>query len=283
MIGRVERVGSKVSNHKVGDIVGVGCFVDSCKTCSSCKDHEEQFCEKHLSLTYNSTEQDTNTPTFGGYSSQIVVNEEYVLKVSPNLSLANVAPLLCAGITTYSPLRRFNVGPGKRVAIIGLGGLGHMGVKFAASMGAEVTVLSTSPSKEKDAKQLGAHKFIVTKDPKNLESVMNYFDFMLDTVSAAHDPNIYLNLLRRGGVMVLVGVPEMPLEIAPFSVISNRRIFVGSLIGGIKETQEMLEYCAKHNITSDVEIIPIQKVNDAFERTIKNDVRYRFVIDMSSL
>ncbi len=283
IVGQVEKAGSKVTQFKEGDIVGVGCFVDSCRTCESCKDHEEQLCEKHLSLTYNSTEQDLKTVTYGGYSSQIVVDEKYVLKIPSNLPLEKVAPLLCAGITTYSPLRRFNVGPGKRVAVLGLGGLGHMAVKFAVSMGAEVSVLSTSASKEPDAKRLGAHKFIVTHNPKSLETVANYYDFILDTVSAPHDPNLYLNLLRRGGVMVLVGVPEKPLVVQPFSLIMQRRSLTGSLIGGIKETQEMLDYCAKHNISSDVEIIPIQKVNEAYERTIKNDVRYRFVIDMKSL
>lgn len=283
IVGRVEKVGPGVSRFKVGDTVGVGCFVDSCRTCSSCKEHEEQFCEKHLSLTYNSTEQDLKTPTFGGYSSQIVVDENYVLKVSPNLTLSQVAPLLCAGITTYSPLKRFKVGPGKKIAVIGLGGLGHMAVKLAASMGAEVTVLSTSPSKEADAKRLGAHKFIVSRDPNNLQNIMNYFDFILDAVSAQHDPNLYLNLLKRGGVMVIVGIPEQPIVVQPFSLIGQRRSLVGSLIGGIKETQEMLDYCAQHNITADVEIIPIDKVNEAYERTIKSDVRYRFVIDMNSL
>lgn len=283
IVGRVERIGSHVKKYKTDDIVGVGCFVDSCRSCATCKESEEQFCEKHLALTYNSTEMDLKTPTFGGYSSQIVVDENYILKISPKLSLAQVAPLLCAGITTYSPLRRFKAGPGKRVAVVGLGGLGHMAVKFAAAMGAEVTVLSTSAAKETDAKRLGAHKFIVTKDPKNFEAFANYFDFILDTVSASHDPNVYLNLLRRDGVMVLVGVPEELLPVQAFSLIMKRRTLAGSLIGGIRETQEMLDYCAEKNITSDVEIIPIQKINEAFDRTIKGDVRYRFVIDMSTI
>ncbi len=283
IVGRVVRIGSAVKKFKVNDVVGVGCFVDSCRVCNSCKDDEEQFCETHLSLTYSSTEQDGKTPTFGGYSSQIVVDEKYVLKVSSKLPLANVAPLLCAGITTYSPLKHYKVGKGTRVGIVGLGGLGHMAVKLAASMGAEVTVLSTSKSKEKDARSLGANKFVVTKDPKNLEALANHFDFILDTVSAPHDPNLYLSLLRRGGTMVLVGVPEKALELEPFSVITNRRQLAGSLIGGIRETQEMLDYCAEKNITSDVEIIPIQKLKEAYERTIKGDVHYRFVIDMSSL
>ncbi|MHB1948579.1 MAG: NAD(P)-dependent alcohol dehydrogenase [Gammaproteobacteria bacterium] len=283
IVGKVMRIGSQVKKFKVDDIVGVGCFVESCRVCNSCKDHEEQFCEKHVVLTYNSTEMDLKTPTFGGYSSQIVVDENYVLSVSPKLPLANVAPLLCAGITTYSPLKHFNVKSGSRVGVIGLGGLGHMAVKIAAAMGAEVTVLSTSASKEQDARRLGASKFVVTKDPKNLASLANYFDFILDAVSAPHDLNMYLNLLNRGGVMVLVGVPEKPMEIQPFALIGKRRILAGSMIGGIRETQEMLDFCAKNNITSDIEIIPIQKIAEAYERTIKGDVRYRFVIDMSTL
>lgn len=283
IVGRVTRVGSNVKKFKIGDLAGVGCFVDTCRTCTSCKEGEEQFCEKHLSLTYGSTEQDLTTPTYGGYSSQIVVDENYVLRISAKTPLANVAPLLCAGITTYSPLRRYKVGPGKRVGIIGLGGLGHMGVKFAVAMGADVTVFSTSPAKEQDAKRLGAHHFVVTKDPRILEPLANQFDFILDAVSAQHDPNIYLNLLHRDGVMALVGVPEKPLEIHALSLIWKRRMLVGSLIGGIRETQEMLDYCAEKNITSDVEVIPIQKINEAFERTLKSDVRYRFVIDMTTL
>lgn len=283
IVGTVTQVGKSVKKFKVGDTVGVGCFVDSCRECSSCKDHEEQFCAKGAAYTYSSTEMDRKTPTFGGYSSQIVVDEKYVLSISSKLPLASIAPLLCAGITTYSPLRRYQVGPGKKVAIIGLGGLGHMGVKLAVAMGAEVTVLSTSPAKEQDAKRLGAHKFVVTKDPKNLEPLANYFDFILDAVSAEHDPNMYLNLLARGGVLAIVGVPEKPFTLQPFAVISNRRQLVGSLIGGIKETQEMLDYCAKHDITSDVEIIPIDKISTAYERMLKGDVRYRFVIDMNSL
>lgn len=283
IVGQITQIGSAVKKFKLNDIVGVGCFVDSCRQCNSCKEHEEQFCEKHLALTYNSTEMDLKTPTFGGYSSQIVVDENYVLRISPNISLANVAPLLCAGITTYSPLKRFDVKKGTKVGIVGLGGLGHMAVKLAASMGADVTVLSTSKSKEQDAYQLGAKHFVMTKDTKNLEPLANHFDFILDTVSAPHDINTYLYLLRRGGAMVMVGVPEKPFSINPFSLITNRRTLTGSLIGGIKETQEMLDYCAEKNITSDVEIIPIQKLEEAYERTVKGDVRYRFVIDMNTL
>ncbi|MCA1625686.1 MAG: NAD(P)-dependent alcohol dehydrogenase [Acidobacteria bacterium] len=283
IVGRVAKVGSEVSKFKEGDIGGVGCFVDSCRTCENCNDGFEQFCQKHLALTYNGTEMDETTPTFGGYSSQIVVDENYALKISEKQNLAAVAPLLCAGITTYSPLKRFNVRAGQRVGIVGLGGLGHMGVKLAVSMGADVTVFSTSPSKEPDARNLGAHNFVVTKDPQNLEPLVGKFDFILDTVSAAHDLNMYLNLLRTNGAMVIVGVPDKPAEVYAFSVIGNNRMLAGSMIGGIPETQEMLDYCAKHNITSDVETIPIQKIEEAYERTVKADVRYRFVIDMQSL
>ncbi|HKO98280.1 MAG TPA: NAD(P)-dependent alcohol dehydrogenase [Pyrinomonadaceae bacterium] len=283
IVGRVTRTGSEVTKFKEGDIAGVGCFVDSCRVCSNCKEGSEQYCENHLVVTYNGTEKDEKTPTYGGYSSQIVVDEDYALRIPDGLPLANVAPLLCAGITTYSPLRRFKVGPGQRVGVVGLGGLGHMAVKFAASMGSEVTVFSTSPSKENDAKTLGAQKFVVTKGVEDLEPVAGKFDFIIDTVSANHDLNLYLNLLRREGAMILVGVPEKPAEVAAFSLISNGRILAGSMIGGIRETQEMLDYCAANNITSDVEIIPIQRIDEAYERTIKGDVRYRFVIDMKSL
>ena len=283
IVGRVERVGPEVKKFKVGDIAGVGCFVDSCRVCPSCKNHEEQFCEIHLSETYNSTEQDKKTPTYGGYSSQIVVDEKYVLRVSSKLPLANVAPLLCAGITTYSPLRLYKVGPGQRVGVIGLGGLGHMAVKLAASMGADVTVFSTSPSKEQDARRLGAKEFVVTKDPKNLEPLLNTFDFILDAVSAPHDLNMYLQLLKRDGVLVLVGVPTKPFEIEAFTLIRGRRKLTGTLIGGIRETQEMLDYCAEKGITSDIELVPIQDIEKAYDRTLKSDVRYRFVIDMNTL
>jgi uncharacterized zinc-type alcohol dehydrogenase-like protein len=283
IVGHVEKIGSAVTKFKLGDPVGIGCFVDSCRTCHSCKEGEEQFCEKPASFTYNGVEADGKTPTYGGYSSQIVVDENYVLKVSPTLSLAEVAPLLCAGITTYSPLKRYNVGPGKKVGIVGLGGLGHMGVKLAASMGADVTVFSTSPSKEKDARRLGAHHFVVTKDPKQLEPLANTFDFILSTVSAPYDPNMYIQFLRRDGVMALVGLPEKPLELRPGGLVMQRKTLTGSLIGGIRETQEMLDYCAEKNITSDIEIISIQQIEEAYERTLKADVRYRFVIDMGTL
>jgi uncharacterized zinc-type alcohol dehydrogenase-like protein len=283
IVGRVARIGSEVTKFKEGDLAGVGCFVDSCRVCENCKDGLEQYCEGHLVVTYNGTEKDETTPTYGGYSSQIVVDENYTLKISSELPLEGVAPLLCAGITTYSPLRHFKVGSGQRVGVVGLGGLGHMGVKLAASMGAVVTVFSTSKSKEKDARRLGAHEFIVTKEPQNLEPLANQFDLILDTVSAPHDLNMYLNLLRRDGVIVIVGLPEKPVEVEVFSLLANRRRLAGSMIGGIRETQEMLDYCAEKKITSDVEVIPIQQIAEAYERTIKGDVRYRFVIDMKSL
>ena len=283
IVGKVVQVGAEVKKFKVDDIAGVGCFVDSCRQCENCQEGEEQFCMKGMSATYNGKEQDGKTPTFGGYSNQIVVNEDYTLKVSPKLPIEKVAPLLCAGITTYSPLKTFKVTKGQRVGVIGLGGLGHMAVKLANSMGAEVTVFSTSPGKEKDAIRLGAKHFVVTKDPEALKPLASHFDLIIDAVSAKHDCNMYLRLLRRGGSLVLVGAPEEALPIEAFALIVNRRHFAGSAIGGIRETQEMLDYCAEHNITSDVEIIPITKLAEAYERTIKGDVRYRFVIDMNSL
>jgi uncharacterized zinc-type alcohol dehydrogenase-like protein len=283
IVGCVTRVGSAVKRLNVGELAGVGTLVDSCRVCGSCKEGLEQYCAKHIAWTYNGTEQDEKTPTYGGYSSQIVVDENYTLKISPNLPLANVAPLLCAGITTYSPLRHFEVGPGQRVGVVGLGGLGHMAVKLAASMGAEVTVFSTSKTKEQDARRLGAQDFVVSVDPKNLDALDNRFDFILDAVSAPHDVNAYLNLLRRDGVVAMVGVPAKPLQVQALSLILKRRTLTGSGVGGIRETQEMLDYCAEQNVTADVEVIPIQQVNEAFERTVKGDVRYRFVIDMKTL
>ncbi|HEX8068764.1 MAG TPA: NAD(P)-dependent alcohol dehydrogenase [Pyrinomonadaceae bacterium] len=283
IVGRVARVGAEVMRFKAGDLAGVGCFVDSCRVCGNCRAGEEQYCEKHSAVTYNGTEMDERTPTYGGYSSQIVVDENYVLRVAPALPPAEVAPLLCAGITTYSPLRHFNVGAGQRVGVVGLGGLGHMGVKFAAAMGAEVAVFSTSAGKEQDARQLGAHHFVVTKDAQQLAAVAASFDFVLDTVSAPHDLNMYLNLLRLNGTMVLVGLPEKPAALDAFSLVANRRRLAGSSIGGIRETQEMLDYCAEKKITSDVEVIPIERIGEAYERTVKGDVRYRFVIDMKTL
>lgn len=283
IVGKVVRVGSKVKRFKTGDSVGVGCFVDSCRKCSSCREGLEQYCEGHISFTYNGTEQNQKTRTQGGYSSQIVTDEKYVLKISSKLPLAAAAPLLCAGVTTYSPLKHFNVRKGQRVGVAGLGGLGHMAVKFAAAMGAEVTVFSTSRAKEKDARRLGARHFVVTRNLKNTAVLENRFDLILDAISAPHDINFYLNFLRREGVLVLVGVPDKSPQLEVFSLIMKRRKIAGSLIGGIRETQAMLDFCAKNNITSDIEIIPVQKVNEAYTRTLKGDVRYRFVIDLATL
>lgn len=283
IVGRVARVGAEVEKFVAGDTAGVGCLVDSCRECRNCTEGFEQCCDNEAAQTYNSTEMDRKTPTYGGYSSQIVVDESFALRITDTQNLAAVAPLLCAGITTYSPIKRFGVKAGQKVGIVGLGGLGHMGVKFAAALGADVTVFSTSTAKEADARRLGAHQFVVTRDPKNLDALASTFDFILDTVSAQHDLNLYLNLLRRDGAMVLVGAPEKPAEVPAFSLIANNRRLAGSAIGGLPETQEMLDYCAQNGITSDIEIIPIQRIDEAYERTIKGDVRYRFVIDMSSL
>ncbi|HEY7533666.1 MAG TPA: NAD(P)-dependent alcohol dehydrogenase [Nitrospiraceae bacterium] len=283
IVGRVERIGSQVTRFKVGELAGVGTVVDSCRVCESCKEGLEQYCDRHASWTYNGTEQDQKTPTYGGYSSHIVVDERFTLRIPPKLPLANVAPLLCAGITTYSPLRHFNVGRGQKVGIVGLGGLGHMAVKLAASMGAEVTVFSTSKTKEQDARRLGAQEFVISLDSKNFAPLANRFDLILDAVSAPHDVNAYLGLLRRDGAMVMVGVPAKPLEVETFSLILKRRKLTGSGVGGLRETQEMLDYCAQHNVTADVEMVPIQEVNQAYDKTLKGAVRYRFVIDMKSL
>lgn len=283
IVGRVSYAGSKVKRFKIGDPAGVGCFVDSCRKCPNCKESLQQYCDKHISFTYNGFEQDKKTPTYGGYSSQIVVDENYAFKLSPKLPLAAAAPLLCAGITTYSPLKKFNARKGRRVGIIGMGGLGHMGVKLAASMGAEVTVFSTSRDKEKDARRFGAKHFVVTKGMKTGGPLENTFDLILDTVSAAHDINFYLNLLRRGGVLVVVGVPVKAHELEPFSLIAKGRKIAGSLIGGIRETQEMLDYCAAKGIASEIELISVRQINEAYERTLKSDVRYRFVLDMKTL
>ena len=283
IVGRVARAGAEVTKFKEGDAAGVGCFVDSCRRCRNCRDGEEQYCENHLASTYNGTEKDEKTPTYGGYSTKIVIGEDYTLRIPEGLPPANAAPLLCAGITTYSPLRRFKVGEGQRVGVVGLGGLGHMGVKLAASMGARVTVFSTSPGKEQDARGLGAEDFVVTRAPGWADALAGKYDFVLDCVSAPHDINLYLNLLRREGALALVGAPEKPLETAAFSLITNGRSLAGSMIGGIRETQEMLDYCAEKGISSDIELIPIEKIEEAYERTVKGDVRYRFVIDIASL
>ena len=283
IVGRVTNVGDHVKKFKVGDLAGIGCLVDSCQECDNCKDGLEQYCAKGMIGTYNSMEKDGSGLTYGGYSKQILAHENFVLKISDKLPLEGVAPLLCAGITTYSPLRHWKVGKGDKVGVLGLGGLGHMGVKLAVSFGAEVTMLSHSPSKEADAKRLGAHKFLLTSDKEQVKSVANYFDFILDTVSAPHDYNTYLSMLNTNGVMVCVGAPSEPAVVPAFNLIFQRRSIAGSLIGGLPETQEMLDYCAEHNITSDVEVIDIKDINESYERMLKGDVRYRFVIDMATL
>jgi uncharacterized zinc-type alcohol dehydrogenase-like protein len=283
IVGRISKVGNRVSKFKAGDVAGVGCFVDSCRVCQSCKEGLEQYCDRGMIATYNSYEKDGKTPTYGGYSSQIVVDEMYTLRVSPKLALERVGPLLCAGITTYSPLMHWKIGKGHRDGVLGLGGLGHMAVKFAAAFGSEVTVLSTSRSKEGDARRLGAQHFAPTSDETTMKALRQHFDFIIDTVSAPHDVNLYLNLLRRDGTLVLVGAPPEPSSLEHFSLIGGRKKIGGSMIGGIKETQEMLDYCAQHAIMSDVEVISIRQINEAYERVIKGDVKYRFVIDMATL
>lgn len=283
IVGRVARTGTAVTRFKVGDAVGVGCFVDSCRDCPSCRKGEEQYCDRGMVGTYNSRERDGVTPTYGGYSTHITVDENYVLRIPDSLRLDAAAPLLCAGITTYSPLRHYGLKPGNTLAVVGLGGLGHMAVKFGKALGAEVTVLSTSPSKEKDARALGATHFAATSHKDTFKSLARRFDFIIDTVSAPHDYNAYLSTLKVDGTMILVGAPESPSSLAAFSLIGRRLKLGGSMIGGIRETQEMLDFCGKHQVTSDIEVIPIQKINEAYERMLKNDVRYRFVIDLASL
>jgi uncharacterized zinc-type alcohol dehydrogenase-like protein len=283
IVGRVTKVGGEVKKFKEGDLAGVGCMVDSCRTCSACKDDLEQFCENGTLFTYNGPDKKNGGFTCGGYSTGIVVDEAFVLHISDKVDLAATAPLLCAGITTYSPLHHWKVGPGQKVGVVGLGGLGHMGVKIASAMGAEVILFTTSPGKTKDALRLGAKDVVVSKNEDEMKKHANSFDFILDTVSAKHDVNAYLELLKRDGTMVLVGAPTDPLPIAAFNLIFQRHHLAGSLIGGIKETQEMLDFCAEHGIVSDIEMIPIQKINEAYERMLKSDVKYRFVIDIKSL
>jgi len=283
IVGKITAVGAHVKAFKVGDLAGVGCMVDSCRTCPSCQRNLEQFCEKGAAFSYNGTEMDRKTPTYGGYSSSIVVDEAFTLKISPKLDLAAAAPLLCAGITTYSPLRHWKTKKGDKVGVVGLGGLGHMAVKIAVAMGAEVTMLSTSKAKEADARKLGAHHFGLTSDDATFKRLAGQFDLIIDTISAPHDYNKYLGLLRIEGAMVLLGVPPEPTPVAAGSLIFGRRTLSGSLIGGIQETQEMLDFCAEHGIVSEIELIPVQQVNEAYERMMKNDVRYRFVLDMKTL
>jgi len=283
IVGRVVKVGREVTKFKEGELAAVGCMVDSCRTCSSCRAGYEQYCEHGPVFTYNSPDTHLGGNTYGGYSQAIVVDEGFVLRVAENLDPAAVAPLVCAGITTYSPLRHWKVGKGQKVGIVGLGGLGHMAVKFANAFGAHVVLFTTSPNKETDARRLGAHEVVVSKDASAMNKHLNTFDFILDAVSANHDINVYLELLKRDGTMTLVGIPEKPLEIAAFNLILPRRQFAGSGIGGIAETQEMLDYCAAHEIVADVEMIRIDQVNEAYERMLKGQVKYRFVIDMESL
>jgi uncharacterized zinc-type alcohol dehydrogenase-like protein len=283
IVGRVTQVGAQVKKFKAGDLAGVGCLVDSCRTCGSCGEHLEQFCENKAIFTYNSPDKHSGGVTFGGYSESIVVDEAFVLRIPANLDLAATAPLLCAGITTFSPLRHHGVSKGQKVGIVGLGGLGHMGVKLAKAMGAHVVVFTTSLDKVEDALRLGADEVVHSKDASAMEKHLNSLHFILDTVGARHDINAYLVLLKRDGNLTQVGVAPEPLEVDVSNLIFGRRNFSGSLIGGLKETQEMLDFCGEHQITSDIEIIPIQQVNEAYDRLVKGDVKYRFVIDMASL
>jgi uncharacterized zinc-type alcohol dehydrogenase-like protein len=282
IVGRVTKVGSAVSKFKPGDLAAVGCMVDTDRTCPECQAGLEQFCP-NFTLTYNFPDKHLGGVTYGGYSDSIVVDQRFVLHVPASLNLAGVAPLLCAGITTYSPLRHWNAAKGKKVGVVGLGGLGHMGVKFAHALGAHVVVFTTSPGKKDDALRLGADEVVLSNNANEMRNHTSSFDFILDAVSAKHDINAYLVLLRRDGNITLVGAPEKPLEVSAFPLIFGRHSLSGSPIGGIAETQEMLDFCGKHNITSDVEVIPIQKINEAYERMLKADVRYRFSIDMASL
>jgi uncharacterized zinc-type alcohol dehydrogenase-like protein len=283
IIGRVTQVGKNVSNFKEGDLVGVGCMVDSCQECDSCKEDLEQFCEKGATLTYNSKDKHLGGHTFGGYSEQIVVDKEFVLSIPENIDAKATAPLLCAGITTYSPLRHWNVKKGDKVGVIGLGGLGHMGVKFASALGAHVVMITTSPSKSEDAKKLGADEVLVSKNEEDMKKQAGSFDFLLNTVPVGHDMNPYIALLKRDATMVLVGAIEPLDPVLGGGLIGGRKRIAGSVIGGIKETQEMLDFCGENNIVSDIEMIDIQNINEAFDRVVKSDVKYRFVIDMKSL
>ncbi len=283
IVGRVTKVGRDVTKFKAGDHAAVGCMVDSCRTCPSCTRGLEQYCTHFPTFTYNGPDKHSGGVTYGGYSESVVVDEAFTLKVSDKANLAATAPLLCAGITTYSPLRHWEVGPGQKVGIVGLGGLGHMGVKFARALGAHVVLFTTSPGKIEDGKRLGAHDVVVSKNADEMAKHAFSFDFVLDAVSAAHDVNAYLSLLKLDGTLCLVGAPEKPLPVAAFNLLLPRRTFAGSCIGGIAETQEMLDFCAERGIVSDVEVIPIQKVNEAYDRLLKGDVKYRFVIDMASL
>lgn len=283
IVGRITKIGIHVSKFKIGDLAAIGCMVDSCRECESCREGLEQYCEKGATYTYNAPDKLLGGHTFGGYSQSVVADENYVLHVPSNLDLAATAPLLCAGITTYSPLKHWNIGPGKKVGIVGIGGLGHMGVKLAKAMGAYVVVITTSKAKIEDAKRLGADEVVLSNDAEQMNENKGTLHFILDCVSASHDINAYLQLLKRDGSLAIVGLPEHPLPIAAFSLVAGRKSFSGSSIGGIHETQEMLDFCGEHNIVSDVEVINVQQVNEAYERLLKGDVKYRFVIDMSTL
>jgi len=283
IVGRVVKVGSAVKKFKEGDLAAVGCMVDSCGHCPACQDHEEVFCQNGATFTYNSADSILGGVTYGGYSDGIVVEERFVLKVSPKANLAATAPLLCAGITTYSPLRHWNVGKGQKVGIVGLGGLGHMGLKFAHAFGAHTVLFTTSSNKTADATRLGADEVVISKNPLEMQKHAGSFDFILDCVSAEHDVNALIGLLKRNGTLTLVGAPEKPLAVAAFGLIFGRHRLAGSAIGGIRETQEMLDFCAERNITAEIELIPIQQINQAYERLLKSDVKYRFVIDAASL
>jgi len=283
IVGRVKAIGSGVTKFKVGDTVGVGCLIDSCRTCPSCQAGQEQYCDNGMVMTYGSEDKVLGGPTLGGYAQSIVVTEDFVLRIPAHFDLAAAAPLLCAGITTWSPLRHWKVGPGQKVGIVGLGGLGHMAVKFARAFGAHVVLFTTSPGKAADAKRLGAHEVVVSTDAAQMTAQAGSFDFILDCVSAVHDINAYVNLLKRDGNLVQVGVPAQPLAVAILPLVFRRRSISGSLIGGLPETQEMLDFCGKHNITSDIELIRMDQVNDAYERMLKSDVKYRFVIDLATL
>jgi uncharacterized zinc-type alcohol dehydrogenase-like protein len=283
IVGRVARIGSAVTKFQQGDLAAVGCMVDSCRECSSCKAGLEQYCDFFPTFTYNGADKHTGGQTFGGYSEKIVVDEAYTLRVPKNLDPAAVAPLLCAGITTYSPLRHWKVGPGQKVGVVGLGGLGHMAVKFARAFGAEVVLFTTSPGKVADGLRLGAHQVVISRNPEEMANHLRSFDFIIDCVSADHDLNAYFPLLKLDGTLTLVGAPEHPIPVIAFNLMLPRRQFAGSGIGGIAETQEMLDFCSTHNIVCDIEMIPIQQINHAYERMLKSDVKYRFVIDMASL
>jgi alcohol dehydrogenase (NADP+) len=284
IVGRVVKVGGEVKKFREGDLAAVGCMVDSCRTCANCRADLEQFCDNPGAVfTYNSSDKHTGGITYGGYSKSIVVDHAFVLRISDKLDLAATAPLLCAGITTYSPLRHWKIGKGHKVGVVGLGGLGHMALKFANAFGAEVTLFTTSPGKTADAKRLGAHEVVITKDQKALENQANRFDFIIDAVSAQHNINAYLGVLKRDGVLCLVGVPPEPMPVGAFNLIVPRRQLAGSLIGGIAETQEMLDFCADRGIVCDIEKIAMNQINEAYERMLKSDVKYRFVIDMATL